>query len=56
MREFEEIDKQLKEFQVEYKVRTKFVKISDGIFTFAGKKIFVKLLNHKLAVKVGDGY
>ena len=55
-KEWEEVDKQLKEFYTENKLRIKFCKISDGIYTFAGKKIHLKLVNGKQSVKVDDGY
>jgi hypothetical protein len=41
---------------VENSIRIKFVKISDGVYTFGGKRINIKLVNGRLAVKVGEGY
>ena len=53
----DDLDIKLQEFLNFYKVQPSTLKkIGKGSYTYAGKKIYLKLVNEKIVVKVGAGY
>jgi hypothetical protein len=50
------IDKALKEFLKEHKLKNPFVKISEGIYNFGNKRLCFSLKNGFPVVRVGGGY
>lgn len=53
---YTEIDAKLDEFLKENKLPIKFEKLTDRVYTFGSKRVRMKIIDGKLAAKVGGGY
>ena len=51
-----EIDQKLKEIMKKSMIPMKFVRIGEGLYVFGSKRVNVKAINNKLAVRIGGGY
>ena len=52
----DEVNQKLEEFMQMNRLPIKFVRIGEGLYTFGSKKIFVKVLNERLVIRIGGGY
>ena len=52
----DEIDQRLGEIMNRTKMPIKFIRIGEGSYVFGSKRVHVKIINGKLAIRTGGGY
>ena len=52
----DDINKKLEEYMLNSSLPIKFVRVGEGVYTFGSKKVYVKMLNGRLIIRIGGGY